>query len=122
MKSIKVALIDDEKRSIDYLEDRLLKLGNIEVVGKFTNPVDESEQIINTDAQALFMETQMSGISGIGLAKRLQRVKPKLHIIFVTSHRNYAVEAFEMNVLDYLVKPVTLDRLQKPIRKIVERM
>ncbi|MOA31449.1 Transcriptional regulatory protein YehT [compost metagenome] len=113
-------LIDDEWLSLEYLERSLLKIGDIYIAGKFTNPFQAKEAVCDTDVDLVFLDIQLPGINGLRLAEQLVAVKPQLKIVFITAYTHYAVKAFELNAMDYLVKPVTAERLTKPLHKFRE--
>lgn len=115
---MKAILIDDEPLALDFLEQQIKKVSNISIVHKFV------EFDMNRDAKWLeeiniiFLDIEMPGMNGIELAEKLLESKPSLMIVFVTAFHEYAVQAFEFDSLDYLVKPVQLDRLKKAIDRI----
>lgn len=111
-------LIDDEPLALDFLEHQLNKIGNIIVLGKFTNLDPNKESSLLMDAHIVFLDIEMPEISGLELAEKLLEINPTLEIVFVTAHDNYAVQAFELNALDYIVKPIQLERLQKTLERI----
>ncbi|WP_019535749.1 response regulator [Paenibacillus ginsengihumi] len=118
---MKVILIDDEHLALSYLEHQLLKIADVEIVGKFVNPFEGKDAIIQRDVDVVFLDINLPEISGIELAELLLESKPYLNIVFVTAYDDYAVQAFELNALDYVLKPVGIERLSKTIRRIQER-
>ncbi|MGF7048274.1 two-component SAPR family response regulator [Paenibacillus sp. DS2015] len=119
---MKVILVDDEQLAIDYLERQLMKLTDIEVIGKFIDPIIGREEILLKEVDLVFLDISLPEISGIELAEQLLEQKPDLNIVFVTAYNEYAVKAFELNAVDYIVKPVGADRLTKTIDRISERV
>jgi DNA-binding LytR/AlgR family response regulator len=95
--------------------------GKAEVVGKFTNPITAVENVAGLSPDAVFLDVEMPGLSGLEAAAEMSALLPKAAIIFVTAHGHYAVDAFELNAVDYLVKPVQPDRLNKALERIVQR-
>src|SRR5690606_30742517 len=94
------------------------KISNIQVIGKYTCFDLEMAISIIEEVDILFLDIQMPGLNGMELAKDLLKLNPQLTIIFVTAYNDYATEAFELNALDYLLKPVKVHRLQKTLERI----
>ncbi|GIP23745.1 response regulator [Paenibacillus sp. J22TS3] len=115
---MKVILVDDEQLALDYLERQLKKLIQVEVVGAYTDPYTAKEEILKRDVQVVFLDISLPEISGLELAEQLLESKPDIHIVFVTAYNEYAVKAFEINALDYIVKPVRAERLSKTLARI----
>ena len=115
---IKSLIVDDEPLAIQALEALLQKIPGIEVTGRCQDAVEAMQWIHDNDVDLVFLDIHMPEISGIGLLKSLAN-PPK--VIFTTAYREYAVEAFELDVIDYLVKPVSLERLLKAVDRYHER-
>lgn len=115
---MKVLLVDDERLALNHLEKRLLKIGQVEVVGKLIDPRMAFKHIEEEQVDVVFLDIQMPEMNGIELAEQLASMKPELNIVFVTAYDHFAVKAFELNALDYVVKPVSMDRLSKTIQRI----
>jgi len=118
MKKIKCYIVDDEPLAIKVIEQHLSKLSAFEVCGKSTNPVEALAQIKMLQPALLFMDIEMPEINGMELIATLQN-KPA--VIITTAYREYAVEGFDLNVLDYLVKPIPFARFLKAIEKFLEQ-
>ncbi|AZK47676.1 response regulator [Paenibacillus lentus] len=119
---MKVILVDDEKLALDYLERQLMNLAHIELLGKYTNPLIGREEILQQAVDVIFLDISLPEINGIELAEQILEKKPDIHIVFVTAYNEHAVKAFELNALDYIVKPINAKRLVKTIERIQERM
>ncbi|AZK46941.1 response regulator [Paenibacillus lentus] len=115
---MKVILLDDDIIALDYLEHQLMQIPEIEIVGKFSDPDLGKKEILNQSIDLAFLDIQLPKIDGIQLAEEILQVKPDLKIVFVTGYESYAVRAFELNALDYLLKPVKLERLMNTIQRI----
>lgn len=119
---MKAICIDDEQLALDYLERQINKIDDIEVIGKYLNPVEGKAEIIAQDVDLVFLDIQLPGINGIELAEQILKEKPDMMIIFVTAYDRFAVEAFELHAMDYLVKPVKLERLQIAIDRVKKQL
>ncbi|MNI34160.1 Transcriptional regulatory protein YehT [compost metagenome] len=115
---MKVILVDDERLALEYLERQLLKFDDMEIVGLFSDPLIAREEILRKEADVVFLDISLPEISGIELADQLLGFKPRLNIVFVTAYNEYAVKAFELNAIDYIVKPIRVERLTKTLDRI----
>ncbi|WP_405153567.1 response regulator [Paenibacillus sp. FSL K6-0108] len=120
---MRAVLIDDELLALSYLELQLMKIDNInlDIIGKFTNPNDAIDIVKHTKVDIAFIDIELPEINGIELAERLLEVNPDLMVVFVTAYQEYAVEAFELNAMDYIVKPVRFDRLSKTMNRLFSK-
>ncbi len=114
---MKCIIIDDEPLAIEIIQDYCDKLEFIEVVGAYTNPLDAISAIKEKKVDLLFCDIQMPQISGIDFIASLDN-KPLF--IFTTAYSQYAVEGFELNAVDYLVKPIPYHRFIKAISRAKE--
>ncbi|WP_282936159.1 response regulator [Paenibacillus sp. RC67] len=117
---IRVVLIDDEEHALDMLEIMLRELGNVDIVGKYMNPLKAVEDIKQQQVDAVFLDIEMPGMKGVDVARIIQTTHPGLHIIFTTAYAEYAIEAFEIHSLDYLLKPIKQERLHHSVKRIEE--
>ncbi|WMT39315.1 response regulator [Paenibacillus sp. D2_2] len=119
---MRMILVDDEKLALDFLERQLSKVGNVEIVGKYTDPLIARDEILHREVDAIFLDISLPELDGIRLADQLLEKRPGLNIIFVTAYNDYAVQAFDLNALDYIVKPVQTERLVKTLDRIRLRL
>lgn len=122
MIPVKAILIDDEQLALDYLERQINKICDITIVEKFTHFQTSKHIDLIEEIDIVFLDIEMPGINGLELAEMLLEMKPSLQIVFVTAFHNYAVQAFEVHALDYILKPVQLNRLEKTIERIKRDM
>lgn len=115
---IRAVLVDDEPLALQRLERLLRDSTEVEVVGTFIHPSEALEAIPETYPDVFFLDIEMADTDGLTLADQLLSLDPTAQIVFVTAYNAYAIEAFELNALDYLLKPVKPDRLQKSLERI----
>ncbi|MCT4687936.1 response regulator [Vallitalea sp.] len=113
-------LVDDERPALRALQI-LLNDYNIEVEGMFTNPAEALEIILEIKPNVVFVDVSMPQFTGIDLASRIIDGSPNTDIVFVTAYEEYAVDAFELYALDYLMKPLNKRRLEKTINRIITK-
>jgi len=118
---IKVILVDDEKPALRVLEFLLKKFDGISIEGVYTNPLKAIEEIEAIKPQAVFLDINMPQLQGIDVASRILDISPDTDIIFITAFDEYAVEAFELHALDYLLKPVDPERMKKTIEHLMKK-
>src|SRR5688500_5189859 len=120
MSELKVFISDHQQpareRLRTLLEDIAAELPT-KVVGEARNGVEAIELLPPSGAQVLLLDIQMPGMGGLEVARHLARLAAPPRIIFVTAHDRHAIEAFELNALDYLLKPVRAERLAAALRK-----
>lgn len=112
---LKCLLLDDELPGLAYLKMLCEQLPELEVIKAFNSPEKLLEQIPNLDFDLCITDIEMPGMDGLTLASLLNH---KL-VIFTTAYKNYASEAFDIDAIDYITKPVTLERLQKAVGKAI---
>ncbi|MFB9243648.1 LytR/AlgR family response regulator transcription factor [Massilia antarctica] len=112
-------LADDEPHLLDYLQTQLAAAWpQLRIVGKAGNGIEALRLIDELAPDVVFLDIQMPGLNGLALAERLATDGKAPHIVFVTAHHEYAVDAFEHAALDYLLKPTTPERLAKTVAKL----
>ncbi|HPH19208.1 MAG TPA: LytTR family DNA-binding domain-containing protein [Haliscomenobacter sp.] len=116
---IKVIIVDDEPLAQDVLETYVEKFPELSLVRKCNNALEANEVLKSQDIDLMFLDIQMPQLTGIDFLKTLSR--PPL-VIFTTAYPNYALEGFELNALDYLLKPISLERFIKAVNKAVEQI
>lgn len=116
---IKVIIVDDEPLAQDVLETYIDKIPDLELVAKCSNAFEANENLKEHDIDLMFLDIQMPQLTGIDFLKTL--TTPPL-VIFTTAYPNYAIEGFELNALDYLLKPISVDRFMKAVNKAIEQI
>ena len=117
MSMLRCLAVDDEPLALDLLEDNIRQVSFLTLVGRCRNAIEAIEVLQKEQVDLLFLDVQMPGLTGIQLLKNL---KNRPMVIFITAYKNYAVEGFELDVLDYLVKPVPFERFLKSVTKALE--
>jgi two-component system LytT family response regulator len=115
MTPLRAFVVDDEKLAVDRLVRLLEATGRVVIAGSSTDSVDALTQLHHADIDVLFLDIQMPGLTGFDLLDRLERNVP---VIFTTAYDRYALEAFAVNSIDYLLKPVDPDRLDRALDKL----
>jgi two-component system LytT family response regulator/two-component system response regulator LytT len=110
-------LVDDEQLARDELSFLLGQTGNVTVVGQAINGVDALETIDRLKPDVVFLDIQMPGLTGFEVARRMIDAESPSHIIFVTAYDQHAIEAFEVNAVDYILKPVDPVRLEVAVQR-----
>ena len=114
---IRCLAIDDESLALDLLEDNIRKVPFLELAGKCKSAAEAIEILRSEKVDLLFLDIQMPDISGIQLVKSLSQ-KPL--VIFTTAYEKYALQGYELDVLDYLLKPFPFERFLKAVNKAME--
>ena len=117
---MKCIIIDDEPLAIDIIESYCKALNNVDVISTFTNAIEALEFINNNSIDLVFSDIEMPNISGIELIKSLEGKVP--YFIFTTAYPEYALEGFDLNAVDYLVKPIPFPRFLKAVNRVKEMM
>ncbi|TMI94805.1 MAG: response regulator transcription factor [Bacteroidetes bacterium] len=114
---INCVIIDDEPLARKGLREYIADVDFLHLAGEYDNPLKATELISRGEAQLLFLDIQMPKITGLDFMKTLQRSVP---VIFTTAFPQFALDGFELNALDYLVKPISFDRFLKAALKAKE--
>jgi DNA-binding LytR/AlgR family response regulator len=111
---INCIIVDDEPLARQLIETYIDQIPGIESLGSYQTAKEAFEALHNQDIDVIFLDIEMPGINGLNFIRSLKK-SPK--VVFVTAYAEYAVDAFEIEALDYLVKPVTFERFLKAIQK-----
>ncbi|CEH31232.1 hypothetical protein AM501_11045 [Aneurinibacillus migulanus] len=117
---MRAVLVDDEKLALNYLEKLLSGMNDFEVIGKYQNADQAFEAIVRDRPDVVFLDIEMPGINGIEMAERLEGHLHKINIVFVTAYNDHAIKAFELNAIDYILKPVQRSRLAKTVQRLLD--
>jgi two-component system response regulator LytT len=119
---LRVLLVDDEQLARDELGYLLGQIGGIEVIGIAGNGLEALSAIERLQPELVFLDVQMPGLTGFEVARRLLDRASPVEIIFVTAFDQHAIEAFEVNAVDYLLKPVDAARLETALQRARKRI
>lgn len=114
----KCFIIDDEPLAIEVIESHLSKLQQFEVVGKYTDAIEAFVAIKSAAVDILFIDIEMPNFTGLDFIKSMSQ---NPYIVVTTAYRDFAVEGFDLNILDYLVKPIPFERFIMAIDKFLEK-
>ena len=118
MNKIKCIVLDDEPLAITLLESYIRKVPFLELIFSAENPIEALEFIKNNESDLVFLDIQMPELTGINFMKI---VGGKLKYVLTTAYSEFALEGYEHNVIDYLLKPISFERFSKSVLKVQER-
>ena len=116
MNTIKCIVIDDEELARTLLKSYIDKVDFLELVDDFENPIEAMQVLKENAIDLVFLDIQMPELKGTDFAKMID---PKTKVIFTTAYSEYALEGFELNALDYLLKPITFERFLTAVNKVI---
>lgn len=116
---IKTLIVDDEPLAQDIIETYVNQLPNLELVAKCSDAIEANRILQNQQIDLMFLDIQMPQLTGIEFMKSLDN--PPL-VVFTTAYSEYAVEGFDMNAVDYLLKPISMDRFMKAVNKVEAKL
>lgn len=116
-KTIKCLIVDDEAIAREIIASHLSKINNLEIVAQCKNAIEAFNHVNNTSVDLVFLDINMPEVSGISFAKSINK---DIRIIFTTAYRDYAVDGFELQAVDYLLKPISFERLLKAVNLYFE--
>jgi len=116
--TLSTVVVDDEQLACDELSYLLHDFPEVEVIARGSNGLEAVDLIRKLDPDLVFLDVHMPGLDGVGVVRRLRELEIELpHFIFVTAYDQYAVEAFRLEAMDYLLKPVDKSRLAETIER-----
>jgi DNA-binding LytR/AlgR family response regulator len=120
--NLRAVVADDEQHARDELCFLLDEIGGIDVVGRAANGPEALALTEKLAPDVVFLDVQMPGLTGFDVARRLLERRMPVHLIFVTAYDQHAIEAFEVNAVDYLLKPVEPGRLEEAVERARRRI
>lgn len=116
---INCVIIDDEPLAIKVIENHLKEFQNFEILETFTNPIESLPLLKKGIVDAVFLDINLPKMNGLDFVKA---INSKINIVITTAYREYALESYDLCVLDYLVKPISFNRFLKTINKITQQI
>ncbi|MDC0006779.1 LytTR family DNA-binding domain-containing protein [Winogradskyella sp.] len=116
-KTISCIVVDDEAIARDIITTHLLKIDNIEIVAQCKNAIEAFSYASTHKVDLVFLDINMPELSGIAFAKSIHK---DIKVIFTTAYRDYAVDGFDLQAVDYLLKPIAFERLLKAVNRYFE--
>ena len=114
---MKVILVDDEPKAIELIASYLKHFASFELVATFRNGLKALEFLNSHTVDVVFLDINMPHLSGLSLSKMID---PKTSIVFTTAYSEHALESYDVNTTDYLLKPISLERFSKTITKLID--
>jgi DNA-binding LytR/AlgR family response regulator len=119
---MKVILVDDEELALEELGFFLKQTPGIEILGSYMDPAEALEKIITREPDVVFLDIEMRELNGFLIAELILKMKKKTRIVFATAFDAYAIKAFEIGAIDYVLKPFSKERLDITLRKLIKNM
>lgn len=116
---INCIIVDDEPLAAILLENHISRIDHLKLTGKAENALEAYKLLQNHTVDLMFLDIQMPHFNGIDFLKSLSR-KPQT--IFTTAHREFAIEGFELEAIDYLLKPITFERFFKSVERVLRNI
>ncbi|NOU93537.1 response regulator [Paenibacillus sp. LMG 31456] len=116
---MKAILVDDESLALRDLERQLRKNAQVEIIGAYQEGKSALQAAFDEEPDVVFLDIDMPELSGIEVAELLQTRLPFINIVFVTSYEEFAVKAFELNAVDYILKPIIQERLSRTLERLI---
>lgn len=117
LQKIRCLLVDDEPPALEVLESYINSIDNLEIVAQCHNAIQAFNVLQNNEVDLIFLDIKMPQLLGTDFLKTL---KNPPNVIFTTAYRDYAIEAFELEAVDYLMKPISFERFFKAIAKVMK--
>ncbi|MDX1685421.1 MAG: LytTR family DNA-binding domain-containing protein [Saprospiraceae bacterium] len=117
--TIKTIVVDDEPLAIEVLQNYVEQISDMELVGTCKNALEADKLLKSEEVDLLLLDVQMPQVSGLEF---LRSLSDPPHVILTTAYSEYALDGFDLDVVDYLLKPIPLDRFMKAVNRVRERM
>ncbi len=115
---MRVILVDDESIALDALSEILEGFAGIEIQGKYSSPKKFLEEVAVKRPDVVFLDIEMPVFDGFTVAEEMAHMVPDTRIVFVTAYNEYAIKAFEINAIDYVLKPISRERLSSTVNRL----
>ncbi len=118
---ISAMVVDDEQLTMEYTCRLLKETGRAEVIGGYINPVLAMEEILRLKPDVVFLDIEMPELDGLQIAQRIYESDQQIETVFITAYNEYALEAFRVNAIDYLLKPISYNELSRAVERVKKR-
>lgn len=119
--TVRVMLVDDEQSALDTMSYLLKDYPEVEIAFASTDAIEALKALEDTQVDALFLDIEMPVVSGVDFCERVKEAHPEIAIVFTTAYEHYAVRAFQLGAIDYLLKPVTRSALKRTMGRIKDQ-
>lgn len=116
---LRIAAVDDEAHALERFERMVLGITELDLCGLFESGEQFLAYLEENPLDAVFLDMEMPGLNGLQLSEQIQNLNENIQIVFVTAFNQYAVEAFEVQAVDYILKPLTEERLNKTVKRLL---
>ena len=121
MQKLRTVIVDDEPLSLDLLRAVLSEISDIEIISECSNGKEAVEAAISLQPELLFLDIQMPGMNGFDVIRSLQTdIMPM--VVFITAYDQYAVDAFDLHAVDYVLKPLDSERIARSVDRAIDRL
>ena len=117
---IRIAAVDDEMHALERFERMVLEVKEIELCGLFESGEELLSYLKEHPLDAVFLDIEMPGVNGLQLSEQILDMNENIDIIFITAFNQYAMEAFELQAMDYILKPLIEERLNKTVKRLLK--
>lgn len=117
---MRIAAVDDETHVLERFQRMVSDMTELDLCGLFETGEQLLDFLKGNSLDAVFLDIEMPGVNGLQLSEQIQNLNENIEIIFVTAFNQYAVDAFELQAMDYIMKPLTEERLGKTIRRLLK--
>lgn len=118
IQPMKTIIVDDEKLARRELRRLLEAINDVEMVAEARNGIEAVALIAKMKPDLVFLDIEMPGLNGLQVAEKILLKRSPAHVIFVTAYDHYAIKAFEVNAVDYLLKPIVPERLEESVNRV----
>ncbi|MBU5483232.1 response regulator [Clostridium sp. MSJ-11] len=117
---MRTIIVEDEKPILELMKMLINKNKHLKIIGEFSNPKEALENILKLLPEVIFIDVEMPYMSGIEFAKKVMSFDENIQIVFVTAHEKYALEAFKVNAVNYILKPITEEDLNVTVSRLLK--
>lgn len=119
---MRAILVDDEKAALDNLSFYLSKFEDVEIKGMYQNPAEALPWIVKEKPDVVFLDISMPEMNGLQVAAEIYKFEENVKIVFATAYDEYAIKAFELNAIDYILKPFSQQRLELAVNRVNKQL